>query len=379
MSIYDIAAYGAMLADVERIGAYRRALAVSLGPDSVVLDLGAGTGIHALIACQLGARRVFAVESVDVIQVAREIARDNGFADRIEFLQDNAARITLPERADVIVSDLRGVLPLFGRHLPTIIDARDRLLAPGGTLIPRSDTLRAAPIEEHELWDRVVGPWQQHGLDMTAARRLATQQLHRARPAPGSLLAPPETWAVLDYRRAESADAGGMVRWAVERRGVAHGFAVWFDATLGTGIELCNAPGDPELIYGAAFLPLPEAVEVEPGASIDLRIDARLIGDDYIWTWEGAIGGADGVLHAFRQSTFHGAPISPLSLRRGDLDHVPRLTVDGRIDLEALSLIDGATPLRDIAQRLFERHPDAFRDAAAARDRIATLARRYGS
>jgi len=99
------------------------------------------------VACRFGSERVFAIEPAEIIQVAREVAAANDCADRIEFLEDLSSRVTLPVRADVILSDLRGILPLFQHHIPTIVDARRRFLAPGGTLIPQKDVLWAAVVE----------------------------------------------------------------------------------------------------------------------------------------------------------------------------------------------------------------------------------------
>src|SRR5689334_15245373 len=134
--MYSPSGYCAMIADGVRTAAYAEALRRAVKPGAVVLDIGTGTGIFALLACRSGARRVYAVEPDPAIQVARATAEANGCADRITFLQDLSTRLTLPESADVIVADLRGVLPLFGHHLPSLADARRRHLAPGGTLIP---------------------------------------------------------------------------------------------------------------------------------------------------------------------------------------------------------------------------------------------------
>src|SRR5688572_30586099 len=120
-----------MIADRVRMEAYQAALRRAVTPDSVVLDVGTGIGTFAILACRYGARRVFAVEPGDVVHLARRIAHDNGVADRIEFIQDVSTEITLPERADVMISDLRAVLPLFQQHIPSIGDARKRLLPPG--------------------------------------------------------------------------------------------------------------------------------------------------------------------------------------------------------------------------------------------------------
>ncbi|MDH3444335.1 MAG: 50S ribosomal protein L11 methyltransferase, partial [Deltaproteobacteria bacterium] len=56
--MYSIFDYGSMIADHVRMDAYARALRRAVTADSVVLDIGTGTGIFALLACQFGARRV---------------------------------------------------------------------------------------------------------------------------------------------------------------------------------------------------------------------------------------------------------------------------------------------------------------------------------
>ena len=145
-----------MLSDARRMNAYAEALRRAVKPGCVVLDIGTGTGVFAFLACQLGARRVFAIEPSDAIQIARAVAKDNGY-HQIEFIQALSQTVTLPEAADVIVSDLRGALPLFHNHISTIVDARKRLLAPTGVFIPAADTLWAAPVEIAEWYDRHIG------------------------------------------------------------------------------------------------------------------------------------------------------------------------------------------------------------------------------
>src|SRR2546422_1901485 len=180
--MYDIATFGRMIADQGRMGAYSRALQRSVRPDSTVLDIGAGTGILSLLACQYGARKVYAIEPTSAIAIAEEAGRANGFADRMECIQALSTDICLPQKADVIVSDLRGVLPLFQQHLPSIIDARQRLLAPGGTLIPRRDSLWAAVVEAPDIYNSHVGLWDGNGfgLRLESTRRLATNLARKA-------------------------------------------------------------------------------------------------------------------------------------------------------------------------------------------------------
>src|SRR5262249_1987264 len=144
MYFYDLAGYGKMIMDRIRTNAYKQALARAIKPGDVVVDLGAGTGVFTLNACRLGAKLVHAIEPNPVIQVAREIVEANGFSDRVVFHQAMSFDVELPQPADVIVNDLHGVLPLKERAIPTIADARRRLLKPGGVLIPQRDIIRAA-------------------------------------------------------------------------------------------------------------------------------------------------------------------------------------------------------------------------------------------
>jgi len=377
MSLYDIPAHGIMLADTARFAAYRDALAAAVRPGCVVLDIGTGTGIHALLACRLGARHVHAIEAGDVIQVARDVARDNGLADRITFHHGHSTRITLPEPADVLVSDLRGVLPLYERHIPSIIDARRRLLRPGARLIAQRDDLFIAPVEAPEAYTRLIAPWQTaDDLDMRAAQEMVAQQLHRGRFTPEQLLAPAARWATLDYTTIEDPHARAELRFVAQRDGTVHGFALWFDAMLADGIGFSNAPGGDELIYGMSFLPLARAVTVRAAATVRLDLEARLVGDHYLWRWQSRIDSGDDVVTS-SQSSLHGMPLARRTLALAATDATPSLGRDGLIDREALAMIDGATPLATIAEHLQQRYPDAFGDAREALDHVVGLARRY--
>src|SRR5215472_1028475 len=223
--MYSLGAYGSMIADRVRVEAYAEALRRTVHKGSVVVEIGTGPGIFAVLACQLGARRVYAIEPSEIIQVAREIAVANACETKIEFFEEFSDRVTLPIRADIILSDLRGVLPLFQRNIPAIVDARRRLLAPGGTLIPRRDMLWAALVEAPEPYNGLVNPWDRNplGQDLSAARRLVVNTGQKVRLTPDQLLSAHQLWATLDYRTVESFDVRGNLEWRVKRKGTGHG------------------------------------------------------------------------------------------------------------------------------------------------------------
>ena len=386
--MYSITNYGEMIADRVRIRAYAEALRRVITSGSVVVDLGSGTGIFALLACRFGARRVYAIEPSDAIQVAREIAAANGFADRIEFRQAMSTEVTLPERADVIVSDIGGVLPWFQTHLPSIADARRRFLAPGGALIPQQDAVWAAVVEAPDLYARHTAPWEDCGFDfdMEPARRLAVNTFTRGEATADRLLAEPRRWAMLDYAQIDEPNIRALVHWTVSRPGTGHGIVVGLDRTLADGIRLSNAPRrsdalGPDSIYQTVFFPWTSPAQLAAQDLVEVELRATLVDGSYIWCWNTSIvdpRDPAAVKARFAQSTLLESPLSPATLRKVAASYTPTLTENGRMARFVLDAMSQGQALGDIAQALSsEFSTRRFGDQQALRY-VAALARQYG-
>ncbi len=386
MTLYSVFDYGGMIADRARMDAYVRALRQTIKPESVVLDIGTGTGIFALLACQFGARRVYGVEPDDAIQVAREIAAANGFAGRIEFIQKLSTDVALPERVDIIVSDLGGLLPWFQHHIPSIIDARQRLLAPQGRLIPERDSAWAALVHAPETYARHTAGWDPalFGLDMSAARRIALNTLRRFRVTPEHLLAEPRQWATLDYATVASADIHAEISWTLQHSGATHGLSCWFERTLTDGVELSNAPGKSAplapVIYGSLFFPWSAPIAMTAGDRIAVTLAANLVGDDYIWRWQARLfdqGHEKNLKAELNQSTFFSAPLSPRKFYKRSASFVPTLAADGAIDRFVLERMASGGSLAQIADEVVKQFPERFSSWHAALDRVGELSQKY--
>lgn len=379
--MYSVHSYGQMLADTPRMEAYSAALRRAVRPGSLVLDLGCGPGVFALLACKLGARRVYAVEPNDVIQLAREAAKANHVEDRIEFFQNLSTDITLPERADVIISDLRGVLPFYQQHIPSIVDARSRFLAPGGILIPHRDVLWAAIVEAPDRYKEIVGPWQSNGFDLSAAKRIVTNTWRKTRIKPDELLVQPSRWATVDYYEIQSSSIRAEIVWQVEKSGTAHGLAVWFDSELIDEIGFSNHPDGPELIYGNGLFPFPHHVEVVAGDRIQVTLRADFIRDDYVWRWDtDFFATGDSVMPnaSFKQSTFFGVPLSPTQMRKQAASFKPVLDQRGEARSFIMELMTGENSLAEIAKRLAKRFPNRYADSQDALSEVTAVSREFG-
>jgi protein arginine N-methyltransferase 1 len=365
------------LADAARLDAFAAALHAVVTPGDVVLDLASGTGILGLLACRAGARRVYAIDAGSIVEVARDVARANGLADRIIAIQELSTRASLPEPVDVIVMDAAGRFGFDGGGVETLSDARRRFLKADGRIIPSAITLSIAPCDAAEPADHIAF-WSQpiRGLSFDAAATIARNTGYPRHIVRDELLSVPADIVTFDPSR-QTAVFSARASCRVERAGAMHGIAGWFTAALAPGVTLTNAPGASNRIDRRnVFLPLRARVDVVPGDVVctTLTIDPVAI----MLRWRVQIASAAGaVRHATDASTFHGALISREDLRRTRSDFRPALTSAGRARKTVLDLCDGSRSVAEIEAEVERRHPSLFDSRAAAALFVAEVVTRY--
>lgn len=378
---YSVEGYGRMIACEPRMGVYAEALRRAVTPGCTVIDLGASFGAFALLACQYGAGRVFAIEPDPSIELLVPLAKANGCADRITIIRDISTSFVPDQKADVIVSDCRGTVPLFQHHIATLADARARLLKPGGTLLPMRDTLKIALAQSPEKHRSAVRPWQRnaYGLDLAAGARFAANTMDKAYLKPRALVSAPEELVVLDYRTITGPNVDSRVTMVAGRAGRVDGILVWFDAEIAEGLGYSNAPGQPPLVYGQMFLPLEGNPWLAEGARINLRFRGTLLNGEYIWNWDWQAFDAAGQPQGgpVRQSTFLAQIHSPKTLATVSNQHTPALGVPMMLDRDCLALVGEGRTLDAIARKLQERHPEHLPTYKTALDHAAKCLGRY--
>src|SRR4051812_25102813 len=93
----DVANHANMLLDVTRVHAFARAITATVKPGDVVVDVGSGSGVLAVLAAQAGARRVYAIERGPMGGLVREAAKENGVSEIVTVIHDDARDATLEE------------------------------------------------------------------------------------------------------------------------------------------------------------------------------------------------------------------------------------------------------------------------------------------
>lgn len=246
-----------MLNDERRTSAFQAAIRRTVRSGDVVLDIGTGTGVLAVTAAKVGARHVYAVEATPMSNAARRLAEANGVAERVTVIEAHSFDVDLPERAQVLVSEIIGDDPLGEQILPTFVDARRRLLAEGARVIPSSLDIFALPVEvpvermrafrftlaQTEVWSERYG-LNFDSLAVTSAENDHLTHVNSYESRDWERLSEPVLLAKVDLVRPQERPMDRKMILRPTATGDISGALVYFTADLAPGIRLSLHPDD---------------------------------------------------------------------------------------------------------------------------------------
>ncbi len=370
-----------MLKDTVRVESYQKAILQVVRKGDVVLDLGCGTGVLSLFACMAGARRVYAVEAEPVIEIAMRVIEDNGYADRIIFLNDWSTYVDLPEKVDVIVTETIGNLGFEEGILDWVADARRRFLKDEGRVIPQEVELFMAPVRYDLDRDR-TSAWVENyrGLDFSSVRDIAINQVFPIRLDQADLLGPGAPMLKVDLREDVKDLYKGRNSIQIEQDGVLQGLGGWFRSVLVDDVSITNAPPNQTPSWWHVFFNLEATLEVQKGDYLLLEASTKPSGGE--WSWkvkrqpEAPDPGDEVVEWDFEHQMVDGE-IMPGREGR-DFDIRPTLDSDALLDLHLLQAMDGNHSIREIAEELIQKFPGTFRNQETAREHVYSFYEDYG-
>jgi protein arginine N-methyltransferase 7 len=217
--------------DEARNAAYAAALKRAVTAQTKVLEIGAGSGIFAMMAARAGAKHVVTCESAPAIaEVAREIVALNGFADRVRVVAKKSYDLDpdadMGGLADVLVS---GIISnrMVGQDLFSVTEHAVRaLLKPGAKIIPARGIIRVALADDakfHRARMDTIG-----GFDLSPFNRLAKVSYRVPRgDARLTLLSAPVDLFDFDFQSGGPFPAATVAKTLTSNGGRANGLAQW--------------------------------------------------------------------------------------------------------------------------------------------------------
>lgn len=292
----DAACHEQMLADRARVDAYAAAITRHVQLGHTVVDLGTGTGILAFLAARR-AHRVFAIEHSPMIETAQRVAIANSITN-VEFVHANSRDFTPSAPVDVIVHEqIGGDNPFSENMIENLLDARRRMLKPGGRILPNRFEIFLEPVElKAERRMPLLWEFKPHGIDY-ASLRPAENDL----PAHGQLLdqryrmavtpdafqrfvCRPQPLFCLDLETAEQATLARDFVYENEAvaDGQIDGFYLYFRALFDDDIVIDTAPTQPPTNWSQVLYRV-EQTQVRQGETVRYRLQIGSYLHDATW------------------------------------------------------------------------------------------------
>lgn len=359
------------LNDPTRSEAYRRAVSEIIKPGDVVVDLGAGTGIMGLLACEAGAAHVYSIDNGGIIELARQVASDNGLQDRITFIKGMSTQVDLPEKVDVVIADQVGYFGFGAGILQYFSDAKKRFLKPDGKMIPSRIDLCLAPVQCQKTYQEITF-WKQApaGFNFSRAHEFAVNNYYKTTFTTENIIGAPVTGISLDLYSATTASFKFDTTLVIQRDGILHGLGGWFSAQLSPAASMTNSPvAENPIQRSQLFFPLANPVEVVEGDRINVTLRALPATEVISWQVEIFDGQEPAICKGkFNQNSWKGMLLSREDLHKSLPISKPQLSATGQARLTVLRLCDGKSTLSEIQDQTYQLHANLFHtpeDAAA--------------
>lgn len=275
-----------MIHDQPRNEAYRDAINATVTEGMSVLEIGTGSGLLAMMAVEAGAGHVTTCEKVpEIAATAREIIRRNGFQDRITVLDKHSKQLSvgtdLPDKADILISEILGAAFLGEAVLTSVIHARESLLKPGAPMIPLGGATMAGIIDLAGVETVVEAGSNVMGFDLSPFDQLAPVKLRLTPALAPVLLTAPQAAYSYDLGGRSELPVEKTIDFRVTRDGRAIGAAIWMQIRLTDSIVLENALPEGLRMHWPIYLyRFREPRDVREGQTLSLKA-----GTDGVEVW----------------------------------------------------------------------------------------------
>jgi len=353
-----------MLSDSVRMKAYKKAIFKAVKKGFTVCDIGAGSGILSFLCAQAGAKKIFAIEEGNIIDEAKEIAKLNGLSSKIRFFKGHSTDITLPQKVDLVVSELIGTGGINEGINESLLDAKKRFLKPGGIMLPKSLELFFVPVTAKEFWKVNMSFWDNVcGFDYRIKRPKVSAMKVMKLDDESSYLAIPEMISNVDFSSFEKIPHDFEANFKIKKDGPFHGLLGFFNSELYRGVELSNSPRFPETHWKQALFPCKDEIRVKKNDILKVNLKAFRALTQFYWRWTCKVERKGKEIASF---TFDNLKLDKESILFGREGFKPNLNEDGSAENMILSLCNGNRTFDEIAKLLQKKMPKKFLNLKSA-------------
>ncbi|MEM7703840.1 MAG: 50S ribosomal protein L11 methyltransferase [Pseudomonadota bacterium] len=267
--------HAGMLRDQARNAAYCRALEQT-AKGRVVLDIGTGSGLLAMMAARAGAAHVYACEADQrLAAAARQVIEANGLSDRITVYARHSQNLSrgddLAGGVDMVVSEIFSEDLIREGVLPSLAHARSELCQADAMFLPEKASVEMA-LAEFPM--PAPPPDEVEGFDLRPIHKLFGKKAH-ASPAARAVKLRGASRALFEFDFTAASElpmtGSNMVALASDG-GELSGAAQWIKIQFTPDVVYENGPGGgADMHWLVGLIPFAESTSSEAGDTFDFE------------------------------------------------------------------------------------------------------------
>ncbi len=316
---WDEAFHDLMLNDKLRMTAYRQAIFETVKPGDMVVDLGTGTGILSQWALEAGAARVYGIDlNTAILEQAQARMQRAGYAERFVPINRLSYEVVLPQRVDVLISEIIGNMADNEDFQPILQDAILRFLKPGGSTLPRSTSAYLVPVAAHRAHQNLRTG---NIASLSPHYEIAQLYRHKSIRSPFNLyydcilskrlyLSLPQQACRYEGAWDQAATYSTNLSFNIDRQDLLTGFKAYFIAelTASTKLDISGDDiqnGETSDSWKHAYLPIEQPIDVRQGDRLSLNFSRQYppLGAVFrqVYRWQGRVERKGEVIGCFDQ------------------------------------------------------------------------------
>ncbi|MDA9816470.1 tetratricopeptide repeat protein, partial [Alphaproteobacteria bacterium] len=275
-----------MMNDSLRNDAYFKAIKMAVKKDSLVLDIGTGSGLLSLMAASSGAEKVISCEGSKIISdVAKEIIKSNGYEHKITVFNKHSKNLKigneLDEKVDLIISEVLSAEFVGEGVRSTTLDAKKRLLKENGIMIPNAGKIRVSLLGNNPDIYSECHVSNVNGFDLSKFNKITLNKFNlRLTEKPRYISDTLDAFEIDISNENEIFTETKILKLKANDTGICIGLIQWLSVSLFEDIEYENIPGETNSHWPTPIYLFKEPIQLTKGEEVVVK---AVLDEDKVW------------------------------------------------------------------------------------------------
>ena len=275
-----------MMNDEFRNKAFLDAIKLAVNEDTLVFEIGTGSGLLSMMAIESGAKKVVTCESVKTIaDNAVKIINKNGYQKKIKIVNKKSTDVKIgrdiPCKADLLIAEILSSEFVGEGVKKSILDANQRLLKENGKVIPQSGCIKIALLGDTEEIKKSIYVNNSSGFDLSLFNSISQRKFTLKLKEKPKILSDAVDAFTFDLENLKNYSIEEKsIRLQANQDGLCLGLIQWIKLKLYDEIEYENIPYKVNSHWGTPIYVFDKPVELKKGQFIDIK---GFLADDSLW------------------------------------------------------------------------------------------------